>query len=302
MPPPSQRTMVVSARTDAVAGKRSRAVLTTAGKGETARVLILPESGMVSLGRSSSCTYRFEEASVSSVHARIAQVSGQFIFTDNGSTNGSFVNDARVTEPVVLKEGDRIRLGPNYLLRFSLVDPDEEEALKRMHEAALIDGLTRVFNRKHLEERLDAEVAFANRHKTELVVIVLDIDYFKRVNDTYGHQAGDAVLKHIAQIVQNCLRAEDVLARYGGEEFVVVARGINLSQGCAFADRLRLAIARSSVNVGSQDLQVTASLGVASIHCCTSERTKTAFFEVADSRLYRAKEGGRNRVVGWPEE
>ncbi len=301
MPPPSQRTMVVSARSGAT-GPRSRAVLTTAGKGETARVLILPDAGMVSLGRSTSCTYRFDEASVSSVHARIAQVNGTFIFTDNNSTNGSFVNDVRVTEPVTLREGDRIRLGPNYLLRFSMVDPDEEEALKRMHEAALIDGLTRVFNRKHLEERLEAEVAFATRHKTELAVAVLDIDFFKRVNDTYGHQAGDAVLKHTAQVMQKCLRTEDVLARYGGEEFVVIARGINLSQGCAFADRLRLAVARSSVEVGGQELQVTASLGVASIHCCTGERTKAAIFEIADSRLYRAKEGGRNRVVGWPEE
>ncbi len=299
VPPPSQRTIIVSQKLPERAGPQLRAVLTTSSANDTAKVLMLPETGLVTIGRSAQCTFRFDDSSVSSTHARLACVNGTWVFADNNSTNGSFVNDVRVLQGVPLNEGDRIRLGPNYLLRFSMVDPDEQQALKRMYEAALVDGLTRVFNRKHLEDRLEAEVSFAIRNRSELTVIILDIDFFKSVNDTYGHQAGDAVLKTVAQVLQKGVRTEDLLARYGGEEFVVVARGINVQQGCAFAERLRMAVAGTSVEFMGKALQVTISLGVASLADCAEHPDKESILHTADTRLYQAKQGGRNRVVGW---
>jgi diguanylate cyclase (GGDEF)-like protein len=177
------------------------------------------------------------------------------------------------------------------------VSEDEEKSLRRMYEAALRDGLTGVFNRKHLEERLDAEIAYAHRRQTELSVVMLDVDHFKRVNDTYGHLAGDAVLKGVAETLLRTIRSEDVLGRYGGEEFVVVTRGIAVTGAHLLAERLRATLAATKIPFGPTLLTLTASAGVASLGCCGGRTDKTTLLSVADARLYRAKQAGRNRVV-----
>jgi two-component system cell cycle response regulator len=251
----------------------------------------------MTLGRSDTCGARFDDASVSGVHARIACVAQAYIIMDAGSTNGSYVNDVRVQTPVHLHDGDRVQLGSSTFLRFSLVSEDEEKALRKMYEAALRDGLTGIFNRKHLEERLDAEIAYALRHKSELSLVILDVDHFKRVNDTHGHLAGDAVLRGVAQVLSHGVRAEDVLGRYGGEEFVVVARGIPLPGAHQLADRLRATLGATPIHFGAMALSVTASAGVASLTCCQGRADKTTLLALADARLYKAKQAGRNRVV-----
>jgi len=277
---------------------RSRGVLTVVGGLHTGRVLALPRGTEVTLGRAEGSTYQQDDASVSGTHARIVLVASSYMFVDAGSTNGSFVNDLRVEQPVELKDGDRIQLGSNTFFRFSLVSEEEETALRKMYEAASRDGLTGVFNRKHLEERLDAEVAYALRHRTEVSVVMLDVDHFKRVNDTYGHLAGDAVLKSTAQILAQGIRTEDVLARYGGEEFVIVTRGVPAMAAGLLADRLRQRIGQSEVTFGSHRIRVTVSAGVASLDCCEGRNNKVTLLGIADARLYKAKQGGRNRVIG----
>lgn len=306
--PPSsggRSTLVVDTKPDPN-DRKTRAVLTTSTGSDTGRVLTIPHGDVVTLGRDATCTYRFDDPSVSSLHARIVTIGAEHMFADNKSTNGTFVNEVRIKDPVHLRNGDQIRLGPKITLRFAMLDEDEEAAMKRMYEAALYDGLTKVFNRKHLEERLEAEVAFAVRHNTELSVAILDIDFFKKVNDTYGHPAGDAVLKHVANILGRTLRTEDLLARYGGEEFVMVARGIPLANACVAAERLRAAIQSSPIlwthhapdgSTKQIDLSVTSSAGVASLACCQT-KDKPTLLRIADQRLYQAKQAGRNRVVG----
>ncbi|WP_394837730.1 diguanylate cyclase [Pendulispora rubella] len=305
----SQRsqTLIVQAP-ESIKRTRSKAVLTTATGTQTARVHVLAPSEIVTMGRGDDCTLRFDDASVSGSHARILMVGAEYVFADNRSTNGSYVNDTRIDGAVALKDGDRIRLGPHCMLRFNIVDDDEEAALKRMYEAALYDGLTRVYNRKHLEERLDVEVAFAIRHQTELSVILLDVDHFKNVNDTYGHLAGDAVLRTAAQVMSHGLRQEDLLARYGGEEFVVVARGTAVANAMLVADRLRNSIAATMIPFEEHLLHVTVSAGVASLRDCgpriekatptSVPSLKTSLLGAADQRLYAAKQAGRNRIVG----
>jgi len=289
-------TLVVDTR--AAPAARSLGVLTVVGGLQTGRVLPIPPGQEITLGRADGCTYRMDDASVSGTHVRIVIVAGTHVLVDVGSTNGSFVNDLRVEQPVTLKDGDRVQLGSATLLRFSLVTAEEEAALRKMYEAASRDGLTGVFNRKHLEERIDAEIAYSQRHQTELSLVMIDVDHFKKVNDTHGHLAGDAVLKSTAQTLLRGIRTEDVLARYGGEEFVIVARGVPVMAAGLLADRLRQTIGKAEVLFGGTKIRVTVSAGVASLECCQGKIDKATLLGLADSRLYKAKQTGRNRVVG----
>ncbi|HEU4538052.1 MAG TPA: GGDEF domain-containing protein [Polyangiaceae bacterium] len=278
--------------------ERSRGVLSVLSGGDAGRVMALPPGAVVTLGRSEECTYRFDDASLSRVHARVMLVNGAYIFHDAGSTNGSAVNGSPAGAPLPLRDGDRLQLGTGTSLRFALVTEDEERALVRAYEASVRDGLTGVFNRKHLDERLEAEIAFSQRHRTPLTLIMVDVDHFKRVNDAHGHLAGDAVLRHVAGLLGGALRTEDLLARYGGEEFVIVARSIALDAGMVLAERLRVTVAHSPARFLGSPLPVTMSAGVASLACCGPQPDRAKLIGAADARLYQAKAAGRNRVVG----
>jgi two-component system cell cycle response regulator len=280
--------------------QRAHAILTVLSGTETGRVVQLEPGEPLSLGRGDNCRIRFDDASVSGLHGKIVGIAGGFYYIDEGSTNGSAINTTRLAagKATQLNDGDRLQLGSGTLLRFSVVDDNEREALTRMYEAAFRDALTGAYNRKHLDERLDAELAFALRHNTELCVLMLDIDHFKSVNDLHGHQAGDAVLKMAVEVLAKQLRAEDLLARYGGEEFVVITRGIPISSAITLGERLRIALSLSSATIAGAPIRVTTSIGVASLADCGKTRDRASLIKAADQRLYRAKEAGRNRVVG----
>ena len=275
---------------------RDRAVLSQTAGLEAGRICSL-EGPSVSFGRSPECTHMFDEASLSRVHARIAKVAGRYIIEDAGSRNGVFVNEIRVTKQE-LRDGDRVRLGSAITLRFQQVDLKEEAALTKVYESSVRDGLTGAFNRKYLDDRLLAEVAFSVRHKSALSIVLLDLDHFKKVNDTYGHQAGDEVLKETAGLIRAALRTEDLLARYGGEEFVIVARGVELRKAVLLAERVRALVERRPVTFEGNVIPCTISAGVASLDCCGDKRDGATLVATADERLYKAKEGGRNWVVG----
>ncbi len=140
------------------------------------------------------------------------------------------------------------------------------------------------------------EVAFARRHSTSVSLVIFDLDHFKKVNDTYGHPAGDAVLVTVAERVQKALRTEDVFARYGGEEFVVILRGIDLEGAHKVGERLRAIVDASPIPADSLSIPVTLSAGCAALTCCPEPST-VALIAIADRRLYAAKRAGRNRVV-----
>lgn len=292
-PNPSLKTVVAAAQPRS----RDRGVLTVTGGEEAGRLISLSES-QITFGRSDEANVQFADVSLSRIHARLIRAAGNWIIADAGSTNGTFVNDQRLTKPVALADGDRVQFGSSTLLRFSLVDDTEEQSLRQVYEAAMKDGLTGVSNRKHLEERLDAEVAYALRNKTELSLVMLDVDHFKRVNDTYGHPAGDAVLRFMASVLKQTLRTEDLLARYGGEEFCILVRGVDARTATVVADRLRLWISQSPIQWEGQQIWITSSAGVASLTCCGDKPDKPTLVSIADQRLYKAKHGGRNRVVG----
>jgi diguanylate cyclase (GGDEF)-like protein len=280
----------------------THAVLTLLSGPEAGRVVRLSTTKPNTLGRADECTVPLADARLSRVHATIKHVGGTWMLTDQGSTNGTFVNGSRVEKYSAIDDGMRIDLAGAVSCRFTFVTEEEARALTRVYDAAMHDALTGIFNRKALDERLAAEVAFAVRHVAHLTVVLLDVDDFKSINDTHGHLAGDAALREVAARLVRAVRTEDVVARYGGEEFLVIARDTGLEQGAQLAERLRKVICAETIPFESQSLALSASFGVASIGCCRDQKDVHALLGIADARLYAAKRTGRNRVVARDEK
>ena len=159
---------------------------------------------------------------------------------------------------------------------------------------ARTDGLTGLYNRRHFDEQLARIVADSLAHGSPASLIVADVDHFKRVNDTYGHEAGDAVLRAVARVFLDCLRAEDVCARYGGEEIAILLPETSVERAREVAERVRKAIGSKPIQHGDRSIKVTASFGVAGYPESTALRD--ALFPAADKALYAAKNGGRDQV------
>jgi diguanylate cyclase (GGDEF)-like protein len=180
--------------------------------------------------------------------------------------------------------------------RFTVAGENEERVLKQLYEASVRDGLTQAYNRHYFSSQLATEIAFAQRHNTELSLLILDVDFFKRINDTLGHLAGDHVLKSLSALLNEQLRKEDVFARYGGEEFVVLLRGVPISGAAVLAERLRRAAEAKRLSFGDRSFAITVSIGCAALTCC-NRHDPESLIQRADGRLYKAKQDGRNRIV-----
>jgi two-component system, cell cycle response regulator len=252
------------------------------------------EGPEVVVGRAMSATVRLNDDGISRRHCRVLSIGGQVIIEDLGSANGTLVNGDMVQHHV-LKEGDKIRLGSNTMLKFTYQDKLDETFQQQMYDAALRDGLTKTYNKKFFLDRLDTEFAYARRHRTVLSLVMFDVDHFKRVNDTYGHLAGDAVLVHLARITNAIIRTEDILARYGGEEFAVICRGTPLLNAGVLGERLRTKVESEAFDFQGARLPVTISVGVAALPEAQAANGQDLISE-ADSALYEAKRSGRNRV------
>jgi two-component system cell cycle response regulator len=176
-----------------------------------------------------------------------------------------------------------------------MMDMKQERAMMRLYEETTIDALTRVNNRRFIDKRFDEELAYALRHKSELSVVLLDMDYFKHINDRHGRASGDIVLRRIAEVITDQLRSEDVFARYGGGEFLLLLRGIRQGGANAVAERVRVAVQNTQIRIGRVALRVTISAGCASLSSCPSQ-TKEDLIAQVDERLYRAKHEGKNQV------
>lgn len=292
-----ERTAIVSLaelRRGAATAPRDRHLLIRVQGTELGQVLALTESAYT-FGRSAESDLWVNDTGMSRRHARLVRDGDGYVLEDLESANGTFVQGERVTQRR-LRDGDTIQLGPRVAFRYSLTDVDEEGALRRLYEASVKDALTGACNREHLDERLKAEVSYARRHHAALSLIMLDLDHFKRVNDTHGHPAGDAVLVEASARIRRDLRAEDIFARYGGEEFVVILRGIELENAARVAERLRRIIAAAPVSFEQTLIAVTGSFGVASLGEL-AEPSPEALIAAADHRLYAAKRSGRDRVV-----
>jgi len=167
-------------------------------------------------------------------------------------------------------------------------------AMKQLETVAAIDPLTNCYNRRAFSACLEKDIAYARRYKNDISVVMLDIDNFKRINDTYGHAAGDAVLKSVSALITATVRKSDYLARYGGEEFVLVLPDTSLYNAVQLAEKLRKKIMQHEVAAGDNHIGVTMSFGAA---CLENKTEGTSLLKEADERLYQAKAYGKNTVV-----
>jgi two-component system, cell cycle response regulator len=175
---------------------------------------------------------------------------------------------------------------------------DNARLSQRLRELSMMDGLTRLLNRRTVHQRLGEEWERARRYGGTLSVLLCDLDHFKTVNDTHGHLAGDAVLVAVADVLRLHARSADVIGRYGGEEFLLLLPSTDLPNACRAARRLLDAVARHPVAVGDGTrVSVTTSVGVASLSELSDEATPDSLLALADQRLYEAKAGGRNRAI-----
>lgn len=246
------------------------------------------------IGRSSKCDIQIDQESVSRNHAKIVNNGQSVMIRDLGSTNGTYVNDQLLSEHI-LRDGDLIQIGRT-ILKFLSGDNIENSYHEEIYRLTTVDGLTQAFNKRYFLETLEREISRSGRYGRPLSLIMFDLDHFKNVNDTYGHLAGDHVLKHLAQVVSSRIRREDVLARYGGEEFAIILPETEHGNALFFADKIRRLVERTSFLFEKIQLPITISVGVA-----TSDAEAASPVELigrADEKLYEAKGAGRNCVRG----
>jgi diguanylate cyclase (GGDEF)-like protein len=173
---------------------------------------------------------------------------------------------------------------------------------EKLGQLSITDGLTEVYNHRHFQDRLSEEVERLNRQKDGILsLLILDIDDFKRFNDTYGHQCGDTVLKQLAMLLKNSIRTIDILARYGGEEFAIILPNANTEQAVIAAERICQNVRSTAFSFGSgTTVKVTVSIGVGTI--MSAQADKSELVRKADSAMYAAKAKWKDRVEIWEED
>ena len=249
----------------------------------------LPAGTSLTVGREAKVDLSFPgRTDVSRWHARIWEAEGMVWVEDLKSRNGTFVNGGAVTAPRKLANGEIVQVGSVYL-KFFAGNHVERAYYDAMYELASRDELTRVHNRRKLNEELDREFALASRYGRPLALVLLDIDGLKSVNDRYGHRAGDSVLRQVAELVGRSLRRETVFARLGGDEFAVLCPETGAATGRDMVSRLRAVIDRHPFTVGGREIRVSCSFGVAQIE--PAMKSASDLYQAADTSLYACKGG-----------
>ncbi|MGH9969831.1 MAG: diguanylate cyclase [Pyrinomonadaceae bacterium] len=277
-------------------------------RGELLAVSIPLERDQVTLGRALEADVRVNDARASRVHARVTTerdpLNGEVRckITDLSSTNGTLVNGQLINE-VVLNEGDKIAIG-DHLFRFDMLDEIDREFQQQIHRLLAHDELTGLLTSKSFFSELRRESARAELESRPFCVLMMDLDHFKAVNDTYGHLVGSQTLEELGAVMKNALRAGDVASRFGGEEFAAFLLDADYAQGLVAAERVRSAIeqhdfpaVRKDSPGENQTHRITISVGVAAFP--DDARDPIQLIELADSALYRAKRSGRNRICAY---
>jgi two-component system, cell cycle response regulator len=245
------------------------------------------------VGRSSKADIQVDQEAISRNHARFTITNGRVSLKDLGSTNGTYVNDELISAEMQLRNGDLVKIGRT-IFKFIAGGNIESAYHDEIYRLTTVDGLTQVFNRRYFEETLEREISRCHRYGRQLSLVMVDIDKFKSINDTFGHLAGDHVLKHVASAIKTRIRREDILSRYGGEEFAVLLPEVDLNGAIALAEKIRKLIERQKFEFDKQGIPVTISAGCATLATPTYEAADLV--RAADTQLYAAKSEGRNKV------
>jgi len=277
-------------------------------RGELLAVQIPLDREQVTLGRALDADIRVNDPRASRLHARINceqnETTGdtQYRLSDLESTNGTILNGKPI-ESAFLEDGDKFEIGEQ-LIRFEMLDEIDREFQQRIHRLLVHDELTGLLTSKSFFSELRREAARAEAEDMPFCVLMMDIDYFKEVNDTYGHLVGSETLEEVGEVIKKSLRAGDVGARFGGEEFAAFLLDADYGQGMIAAERVRVAIQKHEFPAvrrdGAEPIKthhITISIGVASYP--EDGRDPLQLVEMADSALYRAKRNGRNQVCAY---
>ncbi len=247
----------------------------------------------LTVGRDQANSIVLEMDNVSRRHARFSLADEVCYVEDLGSTNGTFINDADISGKTKLANGDLIKVGGAI---FKFISGGNIEGLyhEEIYRMTIIDGLTQIHNKRYFLDFLEREMARCSRYERDLSLVMFDIDHFKPLNDTYGHLAGDHVLRKMAQAIRQRIRREELFARYGGEEFAIVLPETNLEKARILGEEIRLLVEEEVFTFDDEEIRVTLSLGIAAM---TAPQEPHEFIKNADDALYQAKHNGRNCVV-----
>lgn len=247
----------------------------------------------IRIGRAPDNEIVVDDRNVSRWHARLERRGERLFLVDEGSTNRTLLNDTDVVEEVVLENGDRIKTGSTifkYLRGTDIEAAYHEQAYKNV----VTDNLTGLWSRYRFDLELEREFSRCRRHAHPLSLLFIDVDRFKAVNDTYGHPAGDQVLRGVAEVIRGILGDDGVCARYGGEEMVALLPDTPLEAGTAIAEAVRARVAAQPFVTSGVTIRVTVSIGCAAME--PGDPSADEFLQRGDRKLYLAKNQGRNRV------
>ena len=246
------------------------------------------------VGRAQECGIMLADGSVSREHAKIFSSGETFEIEDLRSSNGTFIQSQRIATRTPLSDGTTLRFG-SVMFKFFAQDNIESAFHDNIYRMATVDAGTELFNKQYLLETLASEFRLCRVYGRPLAVIYYDLDFFKKVNDTHGHNCGDYILRECAQVAKSCMRANDILARFGGEEFVAVLPGADATTATELAERIRTAVAEHAFEFESKKLSQTVSMGVSEMQ--VKFQAPNDLLEDADRKLYQSKKNGRNRVT-----
>ena len=244
-------------------------------------------------GRGHDADIVIADPKISRRHGAFIVKAGIVVVEDYASTNGTYIDEKRITKETICLL-PRIRAGSTYM-RIDYKKPGEAQSEQALYQAANTDVLTQIPNRRAFVIRGQEELSFCKRNRSSLTVIMCDVDHFKKINDTFGHPAGDQVLKDLAEMLNKEMRTEDTLARYGGEEFIMLLRGSTENQALVLAERIREKVARKAFIYQHQKIPATLSIGICSRKCALINSLES-MIQAADRALYQAKKNGRNQI------
>jgi diguanylate cyclase (GGDEF)-like protein len=269
--------------------------LTVISGGTAGRVCTLSPGQATVIGRGADADLPLEDRRVSREHAKITIDSkGTPVLEDLGSSNGTFLNGSPIRRHK-LKEGDKLQLGSGAILKFSYQNEVEQGVQQELADRAIKDGLTEIYTEQYLLDRIGTEFAYALRHKSDLALLMFEADDLENVRATHGTPACEFILKELASLVKQALRAEDVFARYGETAFVVLAREITDAGALVLAQRLRRAIKSHNFAFQKTRIPVTISIGMAT----GSDKAKkpAKLIQIAEKYLRRAQ-AAKNSIGG----
>ncbi len=251
------------------------------------------DNTVLRVGRGTDNGIVLEGDSVSRRHAHFEKRGPRWVVVDDGSTNGTYVNEEIIDGATPLNNADRIKIGPTILKYLSGADA-EAKYHEEIYRMTIVDGLTQIHNKRYLFEALERECIRARRHERALSLVMFDIDYFKKINDQFGHLAGDYALRELARVVLERIRRDEIFARYGGEEFSIVLPETDLEGARALAEDIRKRVHEHEFMFQGETIPLTISLGCARL--LETDRAAQDLIQRADEKLYEAKHQGRNRV------